>query len=99
MSTFLKSVFFGGVLSDVNYEYLLIMLSEIIDRIGFDLGWNFWNIKKFFKNIFFNKVHYFWAWMLFICVWGGFGWFDVFLCLGVDIEGFVFCWEMIFGLF
>ena len=37
-NTFLKSVFFGGVLSDVNYEYLLIMLREIIDRIGFEVG-------------------------------------------------------------
>ena len=35
LSTFLKCVFFGGVLSGENYEYLLIMLSEIIDRIGF----------------------------------------------------------------
>ena len=37
--------------------------------------------------------------MLFIGVWGRFGWFHVFLGLGVDIEGFLFCWEMIFGLF
>ena len=37
LGTFLKSVFFGGVLSDEKYEYLLMMLCEIIDRIGFEV--------------------------------------------------------------
>ena len=37
-STLFKKCIFGGVLSDVNYEHLLMMLCEIIDRIGFDLG-------------------------------------------------------------
>ena len=57
-SALLKSVFFGGVLSDVNYEYLLMKLREIIDRNGFEVGWYFWNFKNFknfFKNFFFQK--------------------------------------------
>ena len=44
-------------------------------------------------------MYYFWVWRLFFGVWGGFGGFDIFLGLGVDIEGFVFCWMVIFGLF
>ena len=60
MSTFLKCVVFGGVLSDVNYSYLLLMLCEIIDRIGFEMGLNF------LKNVFFKKVSFFWVWRLFI---------------------------------
>ena len=31
------------------------MLCEIIDRIGFEVRWDFWNFKKIFKNIFFSK--------------------------------------------
>ena len=79
LSTFFKKCIFGSVLSDVNYVYLLIVLCEIIDRIGFDLGWNFWNFKKFFKNIFFKNVHYFRLWGLFSVVYCGFGGFDLFL--------------------
>ena len=52
--TFKKCVF-GGVLSDVNYEYLLIMLCEIIVKFGFEVGWYFWNFKNFCKDIFFQK--------------------------------------------
>ena len=55
-STLFKKCIFGGVLSDVNYEYLSMMLCEIIDRIGFGLGLDFWNFLKIF---FFKKVHYF----------------------------------------
>ena len=73
----------GGVLSDINHEHLLMKLCEIIDRIEFDLGWDFWNFKKFFKNIFFKKVCYFRVWRLFIGVYCEFGWFDVFLGLEV----------------
>ena len=40
-SAILKCVFFGGVLSDINYEYLLMKLCEIIDRNGFGVGWDF----------------------------------------------------------
>ena len=90
-SALLKSVFFGGVLSDINYEYLLIMLCEIIDRIGFEVGWYFWNFKRFFKNIFFKKVHYFWVWGLFVGVYRGFGEFGVYMGLEFDIVLFVFC--------
>ena len=82
ISALLKSVFFGGVLSDVNYEYLLMKLREIIDKNGFEVGWYFWNFKNFFKNIFF-QVHYFWVWRLFVGVYCGFGGFDLFLGLGV----------------
>ena len=38
LSTFFKKCIFGSVLSDENYMYLLLMLSGIIDRNGFDLG-------------------------------------------------------------
>ena len=38
LSTLFEKCIFGGVLSDVNYEYLVMMLCEIIDRIGFGLG-------------------------------------------------------------
>ena len=37
--------------------------------------------------------------MLIIGVYCGFGRFDVFLGLGFDIEGFVFCWRWFFELF
>ena len=53
LSTLFKKFIFGGVLSDVNYEYLLMMLCEIIDRIGF--GLDFWNFLKILKNFFFQK--------------------------------------------
>ena len=79
-SAIFEMCIFGGVLSDVNYEYLLIMLCEIIDRIGFEVGWYFWNFKNIF---FFKKVCYFWVWRLFVGVYCGFGGFDVFLGLGV----------------
>ena len=46
LSTFLKSVFFGGVLIDVNYIYLLLMLCEIIDRIESGVGENFLEFLK-----------------------------------------------------
>ena len=55
LSTLFKKCIFEGVLSDVNYEYLLMMLCEIIDRIGFGVGENFWNFLKTLKNIFFQK--------------------------------------------
>ena len=35
LSTLFKKCIFRNVLSDVNYEYLLLMLFESIDRIGF----------------------------------------------------------------
>ena len=35
LSTFFKKRIFGSVLSDEKYEYLLLMLCESIDRIGF----------------------------------------------------------------
>ena len=53
-STFFKKCIFESVLNDVNYEYLLIMLCEIIDRIGFDVGGIFENFKNFF-GIFYSK--------------------------------------------
>ena len=37
-SAFLKMCIFGGVLSDINYDYLLMKLCEIIDGGGFRLG-------------------------------------------------------------
>ena len=83
LSAIFEIYIFRGVLRDINYEYLLMKLCEIIDRIGFDLGWDFWNFKEFFKNIFFKKVCYFRVWRLFIGVWGGFGGFDLFLGLEV----------------
>ena len=76
LSTFFKKCIFGSVLSDVNYEYLLILLCEIIARNGFEVEWYFWNFKNFFKNIFFKKVHYFWVLTLFFGVYCG---FDLFL--------------------
>ena len=48
LSTFFKKCIFESVLSDVNYEYLLMMLCEIIDRIGFEVGRIFENLKNFF---------------------------------------------------
>ena len=38
LSAFLKMCIFGGVLSDINYDYLLMKLCEIIDGGGFRLG-------------------------------------------------------------
>ena len=38
LSTFLKKCIFRSVLSDENYEYMLLMLCGIIDRIGFWCG-------------------------------------------------------------
>ena len=38
LSTFFKKCIFRSVLSDENYEYMLLMLCEIIDRIGFWCG-------------------------------------------------------------
>ena len=96
LSTFFKKRIFESVLSDVNYEYLLIMLCEIIDRIGFEVGGIFENFKNFLEFFLFKKLCYFWVWRLFFGVWGG---FDVILGLGVDIEGFVFCCGLIFELF
>ena len=55
LNTFFKKCIFGSVLSDVNYEYLLIMWCKIIDRLGFGMGGIFENFKNFFKNIFFQK--------------------------------------------
>ena len=90
LSAFLKSVFFGGILSDVNYEYLLMKLREIIDRNGFEVGWYFWNFKNFFKNIFFQKSVLFLGLEVISWCMGGFGEFDVFLGLGFDIGGLCF---------
>ena len=99
LSALFEMCIFGGVLSDVNYEYLLIMLCEIIDRIGFEVGWYFWNFWKYLKKLFFKKVHYFWVWRLFFGVWGGFGEFDLFLGLGFDIVGLCFVFGGFFELF
>ena len=71
LSAIFEMCIFGCVLSDVNYEYLLIMLCEIIDRIGFEVGWYFWNFKNFFKNIFFQKSELF------------LGLEDIFWCMGL----------------
>ena len=38
LSTFFEMCIFGGVLSDINYEHLLMKLCEIIDRNGFRFG-------------------------------------------------------------
>ena len=76
----LKVCFFGGVLSDVNYEYLLIMLCEIIARIGFEVGWYFWNFKKIFENIFFSKN----------CIIFGFG--GSLLVFTVDLVSLIYFW-------
>ena len=54
LSTFFKKCIFGSVLSDVNDGYLLMMLCEIIDRIGFEVGGIFKNLKNFF-GIFYSK--------------------------------------------
>ena len=56
LSAIFEMCIFGGVLSDVNYEYLLMKLCEIMDRNGFEVGWDFWNFKKFFKNFFIQKI-------------------------------------------
>ena len=79
MSTFFKKCIFGSVLSDVNYEYLLNMLCEIIDRIGFDLGWNFWNFKNFLE-FFYSKN----------CIIFGFG--GCFLVYGVNLVSLMYFW-------
>ena len=54
-SAIFEMCIFGGVLSDIDYEYLLMKLCEIIDRNGFGVGWDFWNFKKVFKNFFIQK--------------------------------------------
>ena len=38
LSAFFEMCIFGGVSSDINYEYLLMKLCEIIDRNGFGVG-------------------------------------------------------------
>ena len=55
LSAFFEMCIFGGVLSDINYEYLLMKLCEIIDRNGFGVGWDFWNLKNFLKIFLFNS--------------------------------------------
>ena len=79
LSAFFEMCIFGGVLSDINYEYLLMKLCEIIDRNGFGVGWDFWNFKKIFKNFLFKK-----------CVILGFG--RYFLVYGVDLVSLMYFW-------
>ena len=55
LSTFFKKWIFGSVLSDEKYEYLLLMLCESIDRIGFWYWWFFWNFWKYLKKFCFQK--------------------------------------------
>ena len=74
LSTFFKKCIFESVLNDVNYEYLLIMLCEIIDRIGFDVGGIFENFKIFFGIFLFKKLYNFWVWWLFFGVWAEICW-------------------------
>ena len=61
---------------DVKYGYLLIMLCEIIDRIGFEVGEIFENFKNFFGIFLFKKLYYFWVCRLFFGVWGEICWCD-----------------------
>ena len=68
LSTFFKKCIFESVLSDVNYEYLPMMLYEIIDRIGFEFGGIFENLKNFSGIFLFKKLYYFWVWRLFFGV-------------------------------
>ena len=56
LSTFFKKRIFGSVLSDEKYEYLLLMLCESIDRIGFWYWWFFWNFWKYLKKFWFQKI-------------------------------------------
>ena len=79
LSTFFKKCIFESVLSDVNYEYLLIMLCEIIDRIGFEVGGIFENFKNFLE-FFYSKN----------CVIFGFG--GCFLVYGVDLVSLMYFW-------
>ena len=99
LSTFFKKWIFGSVLSDEKYKYLLLMLCESIDRIGFWYGWIFEIFENILEKFFFKKVHYFWVWWLFIVVYCDFGEFDWFMGLEFDIGWFVFCLRLIFGLF
>ena len=77
LNAFFEMCIFGGVLSDINYEYLLMKLCEIIDRNGFGVGWDFWNLKKFLKNFFIQKS-----------VISGFG--GYFLVYGVDLVSLMY---------
>ena len=67
--------------------------------MGLEWGGIFGILKKIKKIFLFKKVCYFKVRRLFFGVWGGFGEFDVFLGLGFDIRGFVFCWRWFFELF
>ena len=67
--------------------------------MGLEWGGIFGILRNFLKIFLFKKVCYFRVWRLFFGVWGGFGEFDVFLGLGFDIGGFVFCWRWFFELF
>ena len=91
LSTFFKKWIFGSVLSDEKHEYLLLMLCESIDRIGFWYWWFFWNFWKYLKKFCFQNMHYFWVWRFFVGVWGGFGGLGFYLGLEFDIGLFVFC--------
>ena len=73
-STFFKKCIFESVLNDVNYEYLLIMLCEIIARIGFDVGGIFENSKNFLEFFYLKN-----------CIIFGFG--SYFLVYGVKFVG------------
>ena len=50
------------------------MLCEIIDRIGFEVGVIFENLKNFLEFFLFKKLYYFWVWRLFFGVWGEICW-------------------------
>ena len=55
LSAIFEMCIFGGVLSDINYEHLLMKLCKIIDRIKFEVGRIFGILKNFLKIFFFSK--------------------------------------------
>ena len=72
------------------------IMCEIIDRIGLWYGWFFWNIWKIFKKFFIQKSALFLGLeVIFWCM----EWIWFILGLGIDIGGFVFCFEVFFELF
>ena len=79
-SALLKSVLFGGVLTDVNYEYLLMKLREIIDRNGLKWVGIFGILKIFLKIFFFSKK----------CIIFGFG--GGLLVFTVDLVSLIYFW-------
>ena len=54
---------------------------------------------KIFKKIFFQKVHYFWVWRLFVVDYCDFGELGVYMGLEFAFLLFVFCLRLNFGLF